>query len=305
MCYGSLPGKAAWRLDNVLFQDCRCFPLIISPWDTLREHTMDTSKLTVYFRERTFSAVAELIHENRPHVHVLDLPLPSNGLLWLRWLVALLPSHLQNWLHHTLQAWFIPQTTLLKQRNPTRPEEHVNELAIYQRLRGIQGEYVPRLFGEAAVYAAKSKRVPALLLEFVPGRSLFALPLENRVSGHALRMIKQGHRPQPDDYERMPNPQLQDALTRTYVKITEAGVLHGDPKTDNFIRRRDGTIVAVDFEFARPLTDGENHDKEPRTILYGFADEVDDAAISYHVRAARLAFKRKWWNRRVEDEGAY
>ena len=81
-------------------------------------------------------------------------------------------------------------------------------------------------------------------------------------------------------------------------------MLHGDPRPGNSIRCSDGAFIAVDFEFAQPLPHGETHDEELRTILYDFADEVDDAAICRRQRVARLTSKRPWWNRRVEDEGA-
>jgi serine/threonine protein kinase len=142
---------------------------------------------------------------------------------------------------------------------------------------------------------SQAEKVPALMLEFVRGTSLHALPLEDRISNDAFEAIQKGHHLQ--DYKKVPNAALQEALERTYASITDAGVLHGDPKPDNFIKCEDGAVIAVDFEFACPLPDGENHEKELRTILYGFDREASDAARLHRQEAARSSKGIAWGGR--------
>lgn len=147
--------------------------------------------LTVTFRGRTFHAVPEYIHGNRPHVCILHLPPLSAGLLCFRWLVSLLPRRLRNLLQERLlPAWFLPKTVFLKQRNPTRADDHPNELFIYRHLG--TPDCVPRLFEPATVRGPHSTEIPALLLELVPGTSLLDMPLEDRLSPKAHEAISQG-----------------------------------------------------------------------------------------------------------------
>lgn len=92
--------------------------------NTLKNGITDNtySELTDYFRGKTIHAIAKPIHVDRPHIHILHLPPPSATLLCLRWLVTRLPSHLQNWLRHVLQAWLLPQTgsATIPSRPPSR-----------------------------------------------------------------------------------------------------------------------------------------------------------------------------------------
>lgn len=203
------------------------------------------------------------------------MPPPSAGLRCFRWLVSHFTRRLRALLQQRLlPEWFLPEAVFLKQRNPTRAGDHPNELFIYRHLGRL--DCIPHLFGPTTVRGPHSTEIPALLLELVPGTSLWDIPLENRISPEARDAISQGRDLEsPDD---APDRELWEALKLTYEKLTRAGVWHEDYRPDNLIRREDGTIVAVDFEFASLLKPGETNIEGLRTLLYGIGDEVEYAA---------------------------
>lgn len=134
---------------------------------------------------------------------------------------------------------------------------------MYKRLEALQDRCIPRLFGKATVYKSKCEKVPALLFQFVHGTSLYALPLEMKLSDKALEAINQGRIPEYS--EIIPDLTCTDACTDTlqkrvwhalhiHMRRFRAGVLHGDPKLDNFIWCNDGLVTAVDFSLLAPST---------------------------------------------------
>lgn len=166
-------------------------------------------------------------------------PPPPNPTI-ARWLAHWMPQPVLSWLVRLLPEWFLPPTVILKERNGEKPaESYENELDTYHHLRSLQGTYIPRLYGEAAVYTCALTRrrrpTPALLLEDIQGTSLRDL------AAGAL------------------SDELVDKVRHTYNKLTEQGVVHGDPRLHNFLYApsRDG-VVAVDFEFADLVVPGSD-----------------------------------------------
>lgn len=249
---------------------------------------MDPPKahITVTFRGRTFRAVPEYIHGNRPHVCIVHMPPPSAGLLCFRWLVSHFPRRLRDLLRkRLLPAWFLPETVFLKQRNPTRADDHPNELFIYRHLGRL--DCIPHLFGPATVRGPHSTEIPALLLEHIRGTSLWDIPLEGQMSPEAREAISQGR--DLENLDEVPDRELWEAVKLTYEKLTRAGVRHEDYGLDNLIRRENGTIVAVDFEFANLLEPGETNIQGMRTVLYGICSEVE-----YVAGKRRLGRNDRW-----------
>lgn len=191
----------------------------------------------IQFGTRHLRVPAEQIFDNRT---VFRLHIPPNHTI-ARWLSHWMPQPVLSWLVHLLPEWFLPPTVFLKERNRDKPaESYENELDTYHHLRSLQGTYIPRFYGEAAVYTCTPTRrrrrpTPALVLEDVQGTSLRDL------AAGAL------------------SDELVDKVRRTYNKLTEEGVVHGDPRLHNFLYApgRDG-VVAVDFEFADLVVPGSD-----------------------------------------------
>ncbi|KAK0739020.1 hypothetical protein B0T21DRAFT_361771 [Apiosordaria backusii] len=161
-----------------------------------------------------------------------------------------MPQLVRSWLQRLLPEWFLPTTVILKERNPTKADNYENEIATYLHLRSLQGTHIPRLFGKVAViypheqrkYQFSKRPTPAILLENVEGVSLHNLPIEELGNPHLLK-------------------ELQDM----YDLLTENGVCHGDPRLHNFLRV-DKRIVAIDFEFSRPLSSKITNEDELETL---------------------------------------
>lgn len=190
----------------------------------------------IQFGTRHLRVPAEQIFENRT---IFRLHIPPNPAI-ARWLARWMPQPVLSWLVRLLPEWFLPPTVILKERNGEKPaESYENELDTYHHLRSLQGTYIPRLYGEAAVYTCAPTRrrrpTPALLLEDIQGTSLRDL------AAGAL------------------SDELVDKVRHTYNKLTDAGVVHGDPRLHNFLYApsRDG-VVAVDFEFADLVVPGSD-----------------------------------------------
>ena len=105
------------------------------------------------------------------------------------WLVSLLPQCLLVWLQKSLPQWFLPDTVVVKKQKPNRFEDLANERHYHQLLKDLQGTYIPHLFGDTTI-DSQSGQVPTLLLEFVRGKTLFDLSINDLVSDSALESIK-------------------------------------------------------------------------------------------------------------------
>ncbi|KAL2179613.1 uncharacterized protein P884DRAFT_268013 [Thermothelomyces heterothallicus CBS 202.75] len=203
----------------------------------------------IQFGFRRFRAPAKRIYANR-HVFLLDVP-PNPIACWLS---SWMPQLVCSWLQRLLPEWFLPATVTLKERNPQKADSYENEIATYKHLRHLQGHCIPRMFGEVASYDHEqtkyqiSKRpIPSILLEKVEGESLHNLPAEE-----------------------LGNPRLLEELQDMYNLLTENGVVHGDPQLHNFLRVGE-KIVAIDFEFSRPLPSDITNEYE----LEDLKDEIE------------------------------
>ncbi|KAJ4291566.1 hypothetical protein N0V88_006164 [Collariella sp. IMI 366227] len=150
-----------------------------------------------------------------------------------------MPQLVHSWLQRLLPAWFLPSSLVLKERNPDKVEGYENEIDTYLHLRSLQGTHIPRFFGEVAVayperqtrYRLSKRPTPGILLENIEGVSLQSLQIQE-----------------------LESPTLVEELQGVYDQLTREGIVHGDPRLHNFLRRAsDKRIVAIDFEFSYPL----------------------------------------------------
>lgn len=195
----------------------------------------------IQFRSRFIRAPAQRIHDNR-FVFVLDIsPNPIAA-----WLSLWIPRVVRSWLERLLPEWFLPASVILKERNPEKANFFDNEIAAYRHLQPLQGNCIPRMFGEVSCYDHHdqirhqmiSKRpIPAMLLEKVEGKPLYNLPTED-----------------------LESPGLLEELKEMYNQLTKYHVVHGDPTLANF-HRVGKRIVALDLEFSYFLpSDIKNED---------------------------------------------
>lgn len=162
-----------------------------------------------------------------------------------------MPWTVLSWLPRLLPEWFLPPRVILKQRNPERADSYENEIDTYERLRPLRGTRIPRFLGEVAVlcpaaemrHQISQRPTPAILLE--------------HIEGVALRDLAP---------QELGNPSLVDRLQALYGKLTEQGVVHGDPELHKFLRLGDESIVAIDFEFAHPLPSTITNEDELETL---------------------------------------
>lgn len=162
-----------------------------------------------------------------------------------------MPQIVRSWLVRFLPEWFLPTSVILKERNPQRADSYENEIDTYHRLQSLQGTHIPRFFGEVAViyppsemrYQISQRPTPAILLENVKG-----VPLQDL------------------SIEELEDRRLHEELRCVYDKLTEHGVLHGDPRLHNFLRHHE-RVVAIDFEFSYPLSNSDaSNEEEFRTF---------------------------------------
>ncbi|KAK4200250.1 hypothetical protein QBC40DRAFT_280511 [Triangularia verruculosa] len=204
----------------------------------------DDEDCGIKFSFRRFRVPVKRIYGNR-NVFLLDVP-PN---LIASWLLFWMPQLVRSWLQRLLPEWFLPTSVILKERNPNKADSYENEIATYLHLRSLQGTYIPRLFGEVAVsdphaqrYQISKRPTPAILLENVEGVSLHNLPIKE-----------------------LGNPRLLEELQNIYTLFTKGGVIYRDPRLHNFLRV-DKRIVAIDFEFSRPLSSKITNEDELETL---------------------------------------
>lgn len=212
-------------------------------------------------------APAERIYANR---HVFRLELPVNPAL--NWVLKWIPRPLQISLQRILPEWFLPPTIILKEKNPGKTDEYTNEIQTYKRLELLQGQCIPRFFGEAI----SENQNPGLILQYIEGIPLHKLPFEDLVSSRVLTAIRQESLLREISPHDRSNPELLSELRVMYDSLTENGVVHGDAKLHNFIRvvLPDGmnAVVAVDFEFSELLPADITNEMEMQTLI----DEIDE-----------------------------
>ncbi|KAI0388293.1 hypothetical protein F5Y17DRAFT_470513 [Xylariaceae sp. FL0594] len=226
---------------------------------------------------RRIRAQAKRIYSNR-HVFRLELtvsPVTS-------WVTSWVPQFFQP----VLPEWFLPPVMILKERNPLKPEEYRNEVEKYKQLRSLQGDVIPRFYGETI----SDDHTPAILLEFIEGTPLHKLPEEDLFS----QPILTAHHDRLPLYDLrrddIPNPQLLSKLQYMYDQFTRNGVVHGDPKLHNFIHSDHG-VVAIDLEFSHLLP----HDVTNKHELASLIDEIGaiidvSSLVQYKPHVPQLSF---------------
>jgi tRNA A-37 threonylcarbamoyl transferase component Bud32 len=148
---------------------------------------------------------------------------------------------------------------------------------VYRKLQSLQGDHIPLLYGEVMVDDGEQE-VPALLLEHIYGTTLNRLSPEHLESIEARKIIDGGNDPNNElSAEQILNPRLVKALRNVFDELERKGVVHGDPRADNFIatRRKDGSykVVAVDFEFPHVPSD-ETNAMGLLSVIYELSDIV-------------------------------
>ncbi|KAI3342002.1 hypothetical protein F4824DRAFT_447818 [Ustulina deusta] len=218
---------------------------------------------------RLIRAHARRIYNNR---HVFRLELLASPIT--SWFTSWVPQFVQSRLRPTFPEWFIPSVMILKERNPLKPDEYRNEIEMYKRLQSLQGDVIPRYYGEVI----SDNHTPAVLLEFVEGTPLHRLPKEDLLSPRVLTAYRHNmtlHELPDDD---IPDPQLLLALRHMYHQFTQDGVVHGDPKLHNFIRTEHG-VVAIDLEFSHLLPNDITNEHELASLIDEIGAVIDVTSL--------------------------
>ncbi|KAI1287151.1 hypothetical protein F5Y03DRAFT_380579 [Xylaria venustula] len=262
-------------------------------------HKMEISPIKeIRFRTRTVKARAHQIANRQ----VYRVEIPSSPIQ--KWLIFLFPVAIRTALQRLIPEWLLPPVILLKEMDPTRPDDFHNEVSTYKRLRGLQGYYVPRCFGTAI----SDNAIPALVLDYVDGTPLHQLDLETLVSPVVLQAYHQHTTLPTVQSDDIPNPHLALALKNMFDALSKYGVVHGDGKLHNFIWTND-RVIAIDFEFAYLLP----HDTTNIPFYYGLVHEIGDMIDYWSLedpvvqetrrRAEAEEFKRWWADLRAKDRG--
>lgn len=119
-----------------------------------------------------------------------------------------------------MPAHFLPARVVMKTLKPGWQEEFDNELAMYERLRPLQGQRRPEFLGQATHEGS-----PAILLSHVEG----------------VPSYKQ------DPNCPMAAEQFEKLVEEALWELTKYGVAYGDTKLDNFLIS-DGKVKIVDLE---------------------------------------------------------
>ncbi|OAA64473.1 Protein kinase-like domain protein [Niveomyces insectorum RCEF 264] len=223
----------------------------------------------------TITGVGHTFHPHFPHV----LKVAIHTSRWHRAVATLL-----SWLPPPLQrlAWWLwPRYTLpdcvvvKKLRTLEHIEAFQNEQAVYRKLAPLQGDLIPRFYGEALVgegndddddddndsvdgkYRGKGTR--ASVISFMPWPILLQQP-------EPVLTV--------DDF--------QARIEVAVDAIMAHGIVYIDPKLDNVMLRDDGRIVFIDLE----MTDEVEPGKEPLQRWFTVVAFVDNYKRFLRVRAA-------------------
>ena len=168
-------------------------------------------------------------HEN---VVFLDI-LPSifDRLLGL---IRYFPEKWQSWLESRRPELFLPQKVILKREKLDWEEEFDNEKSIYQALALVQGQVVPRCYGQVSLPRTAMTGPRALLLSDVGGASLHS---------KATRTV---------GMER-----LEGMLWVAFRAVAALGVAHDDYNLSNY-RLVGDKVMLIDFDSSYTFEDGED-----------------------------------------------
>lgn len=178
---------------------------------------------------RTFNATGLQFDQNRP-VFKLDINYTKLD-KFLRFVFRRLSQWLSpTWIQPVLlllgPRLLLPETVILKQRvekNWKTMTAFDNEEKTYTMYQHLQGSLMPYCYGKAFCGTT-----PALIFSQARGKALLELTSEERVQ--ALPAIQEG-----------------------YEKLSEVGLVHGDPRLDHvFYDRESKRVMFIDFDLAMP-----------------------------------------------------
>lgn len=198
------------------------------------------------------SAIGE--PNDRKHHNVLRLSIIRSPFQrTLMELLLLLPTFLQAPIAAVFPGFFLPERVVLKKAKEGWLEEFENEKHMYERLESLQGQVIPRFYGEAKCEGAR-----ALILSEVVG----IMPWEQKVPP-------------------LESDEFMDLVETVFRELNAFGLAYDDVKLDNFILVED-RVVLVDLESAyEPLPEQRknvfNSDRIQLGVVYQrYLDNYED-----------------------------
>jgi hypothetical protein len=138
----------------------------------------------------------------------------------LRWpLQYLAQTRVRAWILAVWPGLLLPSNVYIKLKVEEYSHAFDVEKSVYTEYSHLQGHLIPYYYGEG-YYGS----VPAIIISEAEGRSL------NEISPEEM-------------------PQALAATEKGYYELTEAGIIHGDPRPYN-IFYGDGRITFIDFDGA-------------------------------------------------------
>ncbi|KJR81585.1 uncharacterized protein SPSK_00883 [Sporothrix schenckii 1099-18] len=212
-------------------------------------------------------AKADLLNSVFPHVlHLTIVPRRWYGLV--RRCTAWLPVTFQAVVHRLWPGAFLPARVVLKKLSrPTqcRTELFNNEIAIYTRLRAIQGKIIPNFYGEASVREDTGERKRAIVLSVVDGelasRQTVPIPME----------------------------EFKRRLGVAHAEMLRHGVAYDDVQLNNLVLQEDssgdggGRIVFLDLEYAFP-SEPEEAERRARALVTDYGYLYRDCLMTWQNR---------------------
>ena len=189
------------------------------------------------------SAVGEAIDSGHPGVLRLTV-LRSPFERALTTLIFKLPSLIQQFIRFFFPGFFLPDCVVLKKLKPNWDEEFDNEKLMYQRLASLQGDVIPKFYGETKFEGSR-----ALVLSEVVG----VLPIKQKLPPL-----------EPKEFQRR--------VEAAFRELAAFDLAYDDVKLDNMIMVED-RIVLVDLE---SVWEPEPHKRE-----YAFKSYVSHAMLVY------------------------
>ncbi|KAL1861754.1 hypothetical protein VTK73DRAFT_6930 [Phialemonium thermophilum] len=191
---------------------------------SLGEYFRPSWPKTISFRlrSRIISATAkpaDSAHPNVLRLHVHDSVIQIVVQTLLRWL----PSSLCSAVRTCLPEWTLPTDLILKKQKDGWEEEFDTEIAIYKKLRCLQGLVIPICYGQVQYEGTR-----ALLLSDIGGACVAT------AEGAILK-----------------EADLRSLFDQALTALANQGILHDDLKLDNFhLVDRAGSkiIMVVDLE---------------------------------------------------------
>ncbi|UPK90863.1 hypothetical protein LCI18_001798 [Fusarium solani-melongenae] len=179
---------------------------------------------TIYFRFGTRIIGATGRVSDHCHPNVLRLQIHTTFLaLAIQTLISLLPLVLVSRIQAKFPEWFLPERIVLKIERDNWKEEFDLEKTAYEKLKGLQGDVIPRCYGQIEYDGER-----ALILSDV-GEACLATPDGAVLDENDLRLL----------------------LDKAITSLTDRHVSQDDTKLNNFhlvTENGKDRIVVVDLE---------------------------------------------------------